>query len=301
MRPARPSLDECRRLLRVSALLLFLLGAAGSAQQPSFRAGVESVAVDVSVRSDGKPVAGLTAADFRLTDNGAVQSILDLSRESLPVDVTFVADLSGSQEGPRLGAFRRAIDAALGRLQPGDRAALVLFDPQIREYRGLEQSKQLSISVAEEAGGGATALRDAVAMSLVSDSDASRRRMVIVFTDGRDAGSFLDEGELLTVAGHSGVTVFVVALTDGTTRVPQPASNPGLLRALTETTGGTLAVVQRDQDINASFVQALDDFRLSYVLRYTPTSRSAGWHDVAVSLTRRGRFDVRARRGYFVH
>jgi hypothetical protein len=124
--------------------------------------------------------------------------------------------------------------------------------------------------------------------------------MAIVMTEGQDGGSFLDEPELFDVAARTDMAVFVVAVTDGTSRVPQRPSNERMLRALANATGGAVAVVQRDADLGASFIRELEDFRTSYVLRYSPNGVPAGgWHDVDVRLNRQGRFEVRARKGYF--
>ena len=85
---------------RVAALVVVpVLGLRAAAQQPTFQSAASSVALDVAVKRDGKPVTGLTARDFRLTDRGVPQTITDVSREQFPVDVTFVADLVGSVEG----------------------------------------------------------------------------------------------------------------------------------------------------------------------------------------------------------
>jgi hypothetical protein len=84
---------------------------------------------------------------------------------------------------------------------------------------------------------------------------------------------------------------------------------------LAETTGGMVQVVQTDpftvkingtqtnnnrDTVDASFIRALEDFRTSYVLRYTVEGvPRAGWHHVAVRVTKPGRtYQVRARRGY---
>ena len=269
------------------------------ARQVAFRTTVETVVVDVAVRQDGKPVPGLTASDFRLTDNGVLQTITDVSHDSLPIDVTFVADISRMRQGERLDSFRRAIARARDALRPGDRASLVLFDPRIREVGGLESSTLVIEADAGLTPDTATSLLDAIAVSLVRPSDPARRRMAIVFTNGRDGGSFLDEAGVVDVAARSGVTVFAVALTDGTARTPQPPARPALLAALSRATGGLVTVLQRDQDLTTSFADALDDFRTSYVLQYTPANvPTPGWHALAVQVERVGRYDVRARHGY---
>ena len=208
--------------------------------------------------------------------------------------------LSAASRVEWLDGFRRAFETLRRSLRDGDRGRLTLFDPRIKEMNGIEYGPVNFSAENRPTDGGASSLFDAVAVSLVRETDPDYRRMAIVVTDGQDGGSFLDEPEMLDVAARSDLTVFVVALTDGTTRVPQRPSNERMLKALAEATGGAVTVVQRDADLGASFVRELEDFRTSYVLRYTPTGvEGGGWHDVDVRLTRGGRFDVRARKGYF--
>ena len=272
----------------------------GDAQQPTFRGSAETVVIDVSVTENGVDVPNLTVNDFRLTDNSVPQTITSVSRQALPIDVTFVLDVSGQTEGPLLDSLRRAIDDVVARLGVGDRASYVLFDPWIREVEGIERSRLSITADRRPSAGSASSLLDAVAASLVRQSDPGRRRMVMVFSDGQDAASFLDESDLVDIARRSDVTVFVVAVTDGTTRTPLRPANAGLLAALAQATGGVMAVVQRDQDVSASFIRALTAFRTTYVLQYAPaTVAAAGWHDVEVRVTRPGRYQLHARRGYF--
>ena len=286
---------------RIAAFLVLpLAGATVAAQQPTFSTATTSVMLDVSVKRDGKPFTGLTARDFRLTDRGVLQTITDVSREQFPVDVTFVPDLVGSVEGPWLDGFRRALETMRRSLRDNDRGRLVLFDPRIKEVNGIEYARVDIRAGNWPSDGGASSLIDALAVSLVRDVNPDYRRMAIVMTDGQDGGSFLDEPELFDVAARTDMAVFFVAVTDGTSRVPQRPSNERMLQALASATGGTVTVGQRDAALGASFVRELAEFRTSYVLRYTPTGVPAGgWHEVDVRLNRPGRFEVRARKGYF--
>jgi VWFA-related protein len=284
----------------VAVLALALTGATLSAQNTTFHSVATSVMLDVSVKRNGQTLTGLTANDFRLTDNGVPQTITDVSRERMPVDVTFIADLVGTAEGPWLEGFRRSLETVRSRLRGEDRARLVLFDPRIKEVSGLEERAVNIRAENRPAEGGASALLDAIAVSLVRDINPDYRRMAILMTDGEDGGSFLDEPALFDVAARTDVAVFVVAVTDGTTRVPQRPRNERMLRTLAETTGGALTIVQRDADLGVSFVRELEDFRTSYVLRYEPSGVPGdGWHSVDVRINRPGRFEVRARKGYF--
>jgi hypothetical protein len=49
-----------------------------------------------------------------------------------------------------------------------------------------------------------------------------------------------------------------------------------------------------------TFAQILDEFRQSYVLRYSPQGvASAGWHTVIVSVPAQPALAIKARSGYF--
>jgi hypothetical protein len=95
--------------------------------QMAFRSRVEIVALDVSVTKDGAPVAGLTARDFALTDNGAAQDVESVTLEELPLSITLVLDASQSVAGDRLSHLVHAGEALTTALRQDDRAALITF------------------------------------------------------------------------------------------------------------------------------------------------------------------------------
>src|SRR6185436_4922155 len=68
--------------------------------QQTFRTATDVVMVDVSVRSGGRNVTGLSAAEFSLTDNGVLQKIDSVDVSAVPLDVTLVVDLSGNPSRP---------------------------------------------------------------------------------------------------------------------------------------------------------------------------------------------------------
>lgn len=289
-----------RRLAAIAILLFMLLvGVTAAAAQAIFRSGVDSVSLDVSVRQRGREIGDLTATDFDVRDNGLPQQILDVTRQVLPIDVTFVIDLSGSVDGPLLGAVTRAVEAVGPRLRPADRAAVLTFNTRVREVRPLSEGG-LPTPLALGRATGQTSLFDALTVGLIAPPEPGRRRMLLLFTDGQDGASFIDGTSLLDLARRSEMAVFTVALTQGTARRPQKAVHAALFEALGEATGGTVVTLQQDQDLEASFVQAFDDFRTSYVLRYAYDGPARpGWHVLSVRVTRRGDYDVRARQGYF--
>lgn len=285
----------------IAGLALVLAGLAAPArpQQVVFRSTVDSVTVDVSVRERGREVTDLTAADFELSDNDVPQRILDVSREALPVDVTFVVDLSGSVQGPLLEALTRAIEQVGQRLRAIDRVAVLTFNNRIRQMRPLAAGP-LPIPVGLGTPTGQTSLFDSVTISLMQPPESGRRRMVIIFTDGRDGTSFVDGTTLVDLARRSEMAIFTVAAVGGpSTRRPR-APHQALFDRLAELTGGAVVALRSDQNLGESFVQAFEEFRSSYVLRYAYEGPARpGWHQLVVRVTRRGQYDVRARQGYF--
>jgi VWFA-related protein len=335
-----------RPLLAIGAFALAAAAAAAAvtrAQQPVFRAGADAVIVDVSVTLKNRPVTGLVDKDFELTDNGVPQKILDVGRETTPIDLTLILDIFG----PYRSALVKGVDTVRKGLRPEDRVSLVTFDRRVEERLGLGSADALGsfdmAGLARSDGSYAAphvaALYDALTLALPLHQVAGRRQMAILLTSGPDAGSFAGERDALEVARCASTAIFVVGAEVDTHLVPvAPATTPAgergvstsspqlmfspppvprdFLRVLAEETGGVLQIItpavytaysrwhvelrSSDAELDAKFVRALDDFRSSYSLRYTPQGvPRAGWHDLNVRVTKPGVvYQVRARKGY---
>lgn len=285
------------KLVAASALAIGAL-AAPRAQQPVFRTAVDTVIVDVSVFDGRRPVSDLRAADFDVRDNGVGQTVLDASYETVPIDVTLLLDVSGSVEGQFLRTLVRAASDVGRRLRPADRATLVTFNDRVRELVRDATGAELITATAGIKASGNTALFDALGYSLIAERPQGRRRMMIALTDGRDTISVLDQRIVLDAARRSDTAMFFVAL--------QPAWAPATFRmtpvldSLATLTGGTVHVLAGNADLSSSFLRAFDDFRASYVVRYTATGVTrAGWHEITIRVKRPENATVRARKWYF--
>jgi VWFA-related protein len=281
-----------------------------------FRSGVDAVRVDVLVARGGRPVAGLSSADFELRDNGVVQDIEAVAVEDVPVTLTLVLDVSESVEGRPLQDLRSAIAAAADALSRDDRLSLFTFSHQV----GLAAAPTADLEGVRAAAravtaGGATSLYDAVLAALVMRERIEGRAVMLVFSDGADTASWLDPRRVLAAAQRSDVVVYAVALRDFFEREDRNAilqdrrerqlfrDEPSLypkqfLPLLAEDTGGALLVAGRSDRLRDTFVRVVNEFKSRYILTYTPRGvDAAGWHSIAVTLTE-GRADITARRGY---
>lgn len=270
-------------------------------QQPTFRASVEVVAVDVHVTRSGTPVTGLTKDDFALTDNGIVQQITNVMYENVPIEAYLVLDTSGSLAGEGLEQLKRAAGGFLRGLTAGDRATLVTFSHYIAQRRRLSSDfKSIASALGEIEAHGSTSLNDAIYTTLRLRSRSEFRPVAVVFSDGLDNMSWLTDSQVVEAAKRSDVAIHAVSLVDDTPRQPHDQGPPqnALLRDLGEATGGRLWAASRRQ-LTQVFIQVLQEIRTRYLLTYSPTGDSReGWHAVQVRL-KRGRGDVRARPGYF--
>lgn len=277
-----------------------------------FRSGTEIVAIDVLVTDGRRPIAGLTAADFDLLDNGVAQTIQQLHIQQLPLSILMVLDTSWSVEGERLDALKNAALAVVTRLRDEDRAALISFSHRLELRSGLTADRrQLQDAIAKLTAEGSTALRDAAFAGFALRGADPGRALMVLFTDGVDTSSFLDEHRILEVARRSDMTVYPIGVRDEPSLVwrrdrivrvaprTEIPTDDRFLKALAAETGGRLVYAARNRDLGATFARVLEEFKTRYVLGYTPSGVArGGWHRVDVRLKNR-KGTVTARRGYF--
>jgi VWFA-related protein len=202
-----------------------------------------------------------------------------------------VLDMSGSLQGLRLGHLQTAGHEVLNGLKSGDRAALVTFSHVVVSSRGLsEDLEAVRVALDQTKGEGLTSLIDAAHTGmLIGESDVGRSLMMI-FSDGVDTSSWLSADSVVDSARRGDVVVYGVEVGE------RRASFP---RDLTEVTGGRLFAVESTKDLSTVFSRILEEFRLRYLISYSPQGVSReGWHRLDVRVKGRG-MSVKSRSGYF--
>ena len=271
-----------------------------AAQPPTFRSAVQSVRVDVLALSGNAPIAGLTAADFTLFDNGVPQQVESVLADTEPLDVLLVFDQSASTGGVLLARLKDAATAMLAQLSGRDTAALLTFNhrltlaapPGSTPDRVREAVRQIDAH-------GSTALVDAAAAALVLTGASQRRSLVLLFTDGADTLSWLTEDGVLESAKRSAAVVYAVTVTERSDIAGRTLSDARFLRRLTSATGGQLLRADQPTSLRETFARVLAEMRARYLLSFSPTAPAGpGWHTLTVRLRRPGR--VVARPGYMM-
>jgi hypothetical protein len=267
-------------------------------------------------------VLGLTSSDFTLQDNGVAQDFTCAAGESLPVDVALVIDTSGSVKGKALEQFNADVQRIAESLQPNDRLRLITFAGDATDVSGL-QPGGVPFPLGRITAGGATSLYNALAASLMAFPQSDRPQVVFGFSDGLDNMSFLDASGLASLAGYSHAVLYLtlVSRSESVNALAPTPMMPAILntlsrqatgrfvpytggpnrRLLTEAanrTGGVVYQRSAGTSLSALFEQALDEFRSSYVLTFTPRGGKAqGWHTLTVR-TKDSGHRLRWRKGY---
>ena len=275
-----------------AAMTVVLTGLSAVALAQTFKSRVDTVRLDALVLDGNQPVLGLTAEDFEVRDDGAVQNVTLLATGSLPLDVILALDMSGSLAAGRLDALRAAADSLLGALHAQDRAAITTFSDAIHRLQPLTHDVDALRRALQYAGAsGGTRLSDALFASIGMVTPGDRRSLLIVFSDGLDTSSWLQPAAVIRAAERAEVVIYAVSAA----RV----GKRGILREFTDRTGGTLLEVDSSA-LTTAFMTVLNEFRQRYVLSYTlPTTPSPGWHEIDVRVKGR-RATVRTRSGYRV-
>lgn len=275
------------KLLWVSILPGIL--AAEPQERPAYRVEVDAVRVDVFVSRNGTAVQGLSRDDFELFDNGVPQEIELVRRDREPLNVALVLDVSDSVAGAPLSQLKAAAHAFLRGLDAVDRAMLVPFSHYIYGRTRLTQDfAALHEGIDGLRAGGRTSWHDALFAGLELLDGSPGRPLVLLFTDGEDTYSWLDEEQLARIVRQSSPVVYAISQ-DTSSRILGEVARLG---------GGRLIEAETDE-LKAAFQRVLSEMKSRYLLTYHPQGvEQKGWHSIRVEL--RGRKgEVRARRGYF--
>jgi len=298
----------CRALAAVSLAVVSRTSLAQSPPKPiEFRSQVAAVYVDAFVSRGDKPLPDLRVSDFELRDNGVPQPLELLSAESRPLKAVLVFDTSSSMAGDRIEALRAAGEAFLDGLRPSDQAGLVAFNEDVFWLADPTSDKaSVRRALSRLRAEGATSVYDAL-YAAIALSEGELRPLIVLFSDGEDNTSWLDERDLRLVAQRSNALVHVVGWRpplppELRRKLPRQTESPQerALREIAEAAGGRFW----DADSPPRLRQAFGAIALAmghrYLLRYEPTGVAReGWHRIEARL-RGTKGDVHTRRGYWV-
>lgn len=281
-------------------------GLAFQATQTTFRSAVDRVSVAAVVRDKrGRFARNLRKEDFMIEEAGARREILEFhADENASVRVALLFDVSGSMRmATRLEDARQAARHVLAAMKLGaDEAAVFSFDMNLQSLQPFTaDASAIESALARVQPYGQTSLYDAIANTSRRVAERSpgdtRRRAVVVFTDGMDTSSELTPAQVSAIASEIDVPVYVITVVAQVDRDRETVDAPeGPLRSLARWTGGEMFVTSSPAHESVAARQIVDELRHQYVLAFN-ASAAKGWHPLDVKTKDRD-LTVRARSGY---
>jgi VWFA-related protein len=166
---------------------------AGSTQQSAFRSGTNTVSIYATVvDSDGHLVTDLNRGDFEVFDNGKRQDLTVFANDRQPLSLIIMLDRSGSMSSA-FGLVREAAEEFVLNLFPEDRVRIGSFSSRIQidpETFTSDKAEMRRILREELQGTGPTPLWNATDQAMQALVDEQGRRVVLMFTDGKDTPEF---------------------------------------------------------------------------------------------------------------
>jgi Ca-activated chloride channel family protein len=238
----------------------------------------------IATDSSGKPVSGLTAEDFQVVENGLAQKVSVATNLDAGALIGVAIDTSGSIRP----AFPLAIASTkfiILKSGPIDQTLLIRFvsSDKIETLQDFTADKTVLVKAVDtlyiEAG--QSAIIDAVYLAAqrlgsYKFPDHSRRRILILLSDGEDRASYYSSETLLKLLQKTDLQIFPISLSIDERRgrrlndreVPKSAD---LLRRLASATGGKVFFPKSTDELEAAINQILDVLRVQYTLEYKPT------------------------------
>ncbi|HEX7942578.1 MAG TPA: VWA domain-containing protein, partial [Gemmatimonadaceae bacterium] len=282
-----------------------------SPQQPSFRAGVDLVSLNVTVTDAAqKYVTDLAQDEFQVFEDGVKQDVTLFNRTNLPIALALLVDTSASME-TRLPIAQEAAIGFARKLRPQDLAEIVDFDSRVIVLQTFtSKASELEAAIRKTSAGGSTSMYNAIYIALkdlkkavATNSDDIRRQAIVVLSDGEDTSSLLPFEEVLDLAKRSETAIYAIGLrsTDSTSSAAKGFKEAEfVMRQLAQETGGRSFFPSQIADLNGVYGQIAEELSSQYTVGYMSKNpkRDGAWRRVVVRTGRTGTI-ARTKQGYF--
>lgn len=269
-----------------------------------------NVALPVTVLDDrGKFVPDLKKDNFRVFENNQPQPIVEFhSQANLPLNVAILMDTSTSVRN-KLEFEKIAINQFLRSVvrKDKDSVAFITFDTtiEVRNDFTTDLTQVLKTVDGIKVATGQTSLYDAIHKVCRENMTrtSSRRRVLVVVTDGADTNSKHTLAQTISIAQRTETTIYALSTKGGSVfRVegsPYLNTDDREFKKLCRDTGGEVFFPDNTQALNAAFEQVTDFLRNQYVVIYEPIGNDDGkFRQIEVRIAGRKNLSTLTRQGY---
>jgi VWFA-related protein len=193
--------------------------------------------------------------------------------------------------------LREAVLNFVYKLEEVDSALVVSFNESVKgsaEFTGDIDRLERFVEGLQAWGG--TSLYDAIHYSLGRIKDQPGRKAVIVFSDGADTTSSMEDKAVVDYARAVEATVYSIGFKGSGMMASSPR---GFLRKVATETGGQFFAPDKVSELIKVFSEISNELKNHYLLAYTPERAADGsWREITLKVNRPDA-EVRVRKGYF--
>ena len=272
------------------------------------------MALNVTVLDDkGVPVTGLPEGAFAVTEDGRRRPIQHFSSDGTPISLVVAVDVSDSMRGGRIDAAREAVKGFVDRLGPQDEFTVIAFNDRPFNVSPWSTNRDAIVdALGRIVPQGYTALYAAVSTAIDGlRGSHNRRQALVIVSDGNDQlkgerpgrqGTKLAARQRSLAAiqriQRSEALAYAIGV-DAPDVPPAYRLDAGMLRELTDPSGGSTRVVHSAGAIAEAAERIGDELRQQYVIGVAPEHADDGkFHKVQVTVSGCDRCHVHARAGF---
>jgi Ca-activated chloride channel family protein len=275
-------------LAKIGAVLLLLTASSWAqsgkkqAERPTFRVGVETVFVKISVTDPlNRYVTGLEKQHFRVYEDKVEQAVTHFTQESAPISVGILFDISGSMKD-NIHTARNSVVRFLESGNPDDEFFLVTFNQKTTLVQSFtHQSSSIQNQISFSQPGGRTALYDAVYLGLEQIKNGkNEKKALILITDGEDNSSRYTASEVREFAKESDVQIYAIG------EEGKLGYGRSEIQNIVGLTGGRAFFPNNFNELDYYIDLIHAELRNQYIVGYAPSNknRDGKWRRIKVKL-----------------
>ncbi len=244
----------------------------------------------------GRYVDNLTGDDFKILDQSAPQKITAFEPQSNEVSVVLLLDTTGSMLYA-LPALKNAALRLISELRPEDSVAVYNFSESVTELQPFTTDKAAAKrAVLRTRAFGDTAMYDALARVGQDLTGHAGKKVIVLFTDGKDNSSTLNPDSAIQRAKANGVPIYTIAQGEAIGHRDLLEQLAGISKA----TGGESFAIEKPSEIGRVFDKVSEDLTHGYLLSFQPpAAEDPAWRPIQVVVNGPRGLKVRAREGYY--
>jgi len=311
---------------------LAILSASIARAQQVIRSESRLVIVPTVVLDEkGAYVAGLTTGDFQLLDEGTPRAVRVDASDTGVAPISLIVAIQSAQLSAAVLAKIRKIGAMIQPLIIGEHgeAAVIAFDEDLHIVQEFTSDPDAIADAFARVKSGSPEpsgrMLDGVelATKMFAEREPNRRRVLLIVSESRDRGSKLKLERAVQLVQQGGIEVYAAtysayatAFTAKSSDLPPPDAGGDPLALIFEATrnakkkaaqllatetGGTHFSFLKQRGLDSVITQTGADLHSQYVLSFTPPADAVpGLHRIEVRVRGDAKYQIRARRAYWV-